>query len=152
MSVTYKTGDIFTSTQPAFGQGVNVFFDMNSGMNAKFRQAFGVGLLYPYLEACFYRKLKVGGMLPVYIDADEKWVFNLAVQKLSFSNPKLGWFEAALEASFKFAQEKELTGFAIPQIGAGAPDFRREGVKARVEEIASKYPEVELEVWTPAGK
>lgn len=146
-NIIYHTGNIIDTTQPAIGHGINTFFQFVGGITQELRNEYGNYILYPYYEACYKRKLKPGIMVPSYIEYADKWVLNLAIQKLSFHNPNIEWFRSALQQSFQFVSDKGLKGFAIPHIGAGHKGLKKEEVEPIILEIAERFPNVELEIW-----
>jgi O-acetyl-ADP-ribose deacetylase (regulator of RNase III) len=146
-NVIYNEDDLFLTELPAIGQGVNTEGLMGAGVAKAIRNRFPE-IFEPYAKACKSGELVAGGMLATARD-DGGWVLNLASQDLPGAHAKLEWFESSLRLAFDFAVEHELSGFAIPRIGAGIGGLKWEDVDVLVQSIAEDYPAVTLEVWTP---
>ena len=136
-NVELKTGDLFTSTQPAIGHGVNVDGDMSGGL-ARIVQRRYPEVYEAYRAVCVDGRLQPGQMLPV-LDEDGTWWLNLASQDRPGRHARLEWFEQALAQSFRFAQFKKLPGFAIPRIGAGIGGLDWEDVFEVIISTASDF-------------
>lgn len=145
-NLTFLTGDIFTTTQPAIGHGVNVFGVMGSGIAVLVKNIYPA-VFPPYKEACDAKTLKPGDMLPVKVTED-KWVFNLASQRKPGADAKLEWLEQSLRTTFEFSIENGFSGFALPRIGAGVGGLNWEDVKALVARVSAEYPSVSIELWS----
>jgi O-acetyl-ADP-ribose deacetylase (regulator of RNase III) len=145
-NVAYVTGDIFTTELPALGHGVNIYGVMGSGIAVIVRKTFPK-VFPPYAEACRMSTLAPGSMLPVKV-TDDKWVLNLASQDKPGPHAKMEWLSSSVRASFEFVQKESIEGFAIPRIGAGIGGLKWEDVKVELENIASEFPNVKLEIWS----
>lgn len=143
--VKFIAGDIFTSTQPALGHGVNIIGVMGSGIAPLIRKRHPK-VFAPYKEACDAQTLVAGGMLPVETEPGF-WVLNLASQDNPGRNARLEWLMESLERAFMFVVKNNLSGFAIPRIGAGVGGLEWADAKNAIERVASGYPDVTLEVW-----
>lgn len=144
-NLIYKVGDIFTTEQPALGHGVNLWGVMGSGIAVLVRRNFPE-IFAPYKKACNKKTLKAGGMLPIF--TKNTWVFNLASQDKPGANASLTLVEESVEESFRFCEAKNISGFALPRIGAGVGGLKWVEVIALIEEIASRHSNVELEIWS----
>jgi O-acetyl-ADP-ribose deacetylase (regulator of RNase III) len=148
-NVSYVIGDIFTTELPALGHGVNIYGVMGSGIAVIVRKTYP-DVFPPYAEACRMSTLAPGSMLPVKVTPD-KWVLNLASQDKPGPHAKMEWLSSAVRTSFEFAVGAGLEGFAIPRIGAGIGGLEWEDVKIELENIASEFPNVKLEIWSLPG-
>lgn len=149
-NITHKTGDIFTTTMPAFGHGVNVYGVMGSGI-AVAAKNLCPDIFDEYREACLNKTLKPGGMLPIYSEVNGRWVLNLASQDKPGRNATYGWLGSSVIEAFEFVKANNLEGFALPRIGAGIGGLEWENVSLVLELIAANYPEIKLEVWSLPG-
>jgi len=145
-NLTHRIGDIFTTELPAIGHGVNVYGIMGSGIAVIVRNHFP-DIFEPYSEACKGKTLLPGGMLPV-LTKEGPWVFNLASQDRPGPNAHIEWLEESTEASFVFAEENKLEGFALPRIGAGIGGLVWADALAALEKVAALHPNTKLEIWS----
>ena len=135
-----KTGDLFTSDCPAYGQGVKTMGSMGAGIARSFRERWP-----PMFEE--YRVMcKSGALTPgeihVFVAAD-RTIVNLATQR-SFRRgaARLDWLKAA---AHKVGQ-LELEGLALPRIGAGLGGLRWADVHDILEQELA--PISYVEIWT----
>lgn len=142
----YITGDIFTTTQPAIGHGVNIHGVMGSGIAPLIKNRYPK-VFPPYKQACDNKTLTPGLMLPVEVEPN-MWIFNLASQDKPGKHARIEWLNESLERSFQEAHNLQLPGFAIPRIGAGIGGLKWENVKKEIERISSYYPQITLEAWS----
>jgi O-acetyl-ADP-ribose deacetylase (regulator of RNase III) len=145
-NVEYITGDIFTTTLPALGHGVNIDGVMGSGIAVLVRRNFP-DIYSPYKEACDNKTLIAGGLQPILTDSG-MWVFNMASQDRPGANARLSWLEETTEAAFIFAEQENISGFALPRIGAGVGGLKWEDVDESLNRIAALYQNVKLEIWS----
>lgn len=151
MTVVHLEGNIFTTTQPAIGHGVNTRGFMGSGIAKTVRE------LYPsvylgYREMCRYPGLFGGEHLPLeameYEGDDERWILNIASQEAEGRNAKYTFLETALERAFEWVSAREFAGLALPKIGAGIGGLEWNDALAIIENRASHYPDLTVEIWT----
>lgn len=153
-NVHYKVGNLFESTQPAIGHGVNIRGIMGSGIAVIFKNEFPA-IFPPYKEACDNGMLTAGSMLPVKVGNDgyTQWVFNLASQDEPGANARMDWVEDSAHAAFHYATEEGISGLALPRIASGVGGLVWDEVKLKLEEVAASYPDITLELWsTPDAK
>lgn len=143
--VKFIVGSVFDSERPALGHGVNTMGIMGSGIAPLIRKAHPA-VFTPYEKACKDGSLIGGGMLPVETEPGF-WVLNLASQELPGANANLEFLEESLISAFEFVQSHNIDGFALPRIGAGVGGLEWADVRASVIDIASRFPNILLEVW-----
>jgi O-acetyl-ADP-ribose deacetylase (regulator of RNase III) len=144
-NLVHKVGDIFTTDKPAIGHGVNLWGVMGSGIAVLVRRNFPE-IFAPYKKACNTKELAPGGMLPIF--TKDTWIFNLASQVKPGANASLDLLEKSVEESFRFAEETNVSGFALPRIGAGVGGLKWFDALEVLEFVTAKHPNVELEVWS----
>lgn len=146
--INFITGDLFQTTQPAIGHGVNLQGVMGSGIAPLIKKRYPA-VFPPYKTACVNRTLKAGGMLPVEVEPGF-YVFNLASQVYTGRNAKLDWVEKSVHASFEYAGKINLSGFALPRIGAGIGGLKWVDVKNLLVDISDQYT-IDLDVISLPG-
>ena len=148
-NVRYMTGDLFDTTMPAIGHGVNTQGAMGAGV-AKLVRAHYPEVYRIYREVCASAGgLQPGQMLPVQ-GPTGNWVLNLASQQQLGADARLDWLEASFRTACGFCDAKQLEGFAIPRIGAGIGGLAWEDVREVIERVADRYPRITVEVWSLA--
>lgn len=145
--IIHKEGNIFTSTMPAIGQGVNCKGVMGSGIAVTVRK------LYPdvyeaYAAYCKNPGLNGGDVFIVKSEVDGKYIFNLASQVKMGKNASYELLEASLWGAFEALEEREISGLALPQIGCGIGGLDWKVARPLIEEVAGSYPAIDLELWT----
>lgn len=148
-NVQYVTGDMFTTTQPAFGHGVNTQGVMGSGI-AKIIRNLYPDVFPPYKKACDDGSLTGGGILPVQIE-NGPIILNIASQEKPGANATYEFLRESIENTFRYAYHAELTGFALPRIASDIGGLEWKKVSAIIEEIAADYPDITVELWSLPG-
>lgn len=146
MSVKFYKGDIFTTKKQAIGHGVNTQGLMGAGI-AKHVVSLYPHNYPPYKVACAKGLLQPGSTLPIQVTED-RWIMNMASQKMTGANASLEWLESSLIAALDFVREQGLNGLALPRIGAGIGGLVFEDVLEVIERQSAAYPDVEIEVWS----
>lgn len=148
MPVIQKQGDIFTTTQPALGHGVNIRGVMGAGIAKTVRQNYP-DVYKLYREKCQTREFGVGEVLPVFsVQGDpNRWIFNLSTQDDPGPSARYEWVEASVRKSLDLVQSLELTGIAFPRIGAGIGGLEWAKVEAIIVAEAEKHPHLTVELW-----
>lgn len=146
MSVIPKIGDLFSSSQPVLAQGVNVFGVMGAGIAVIFKQR-SEEMFLSYAEACRSGELQAGG-LHVFQEPEGTWIFNLASQDKPGKYARLEWFESSLRKAASVAVSQNLSGIALPRIGAGIGGLNWDDCLTIVNQVALENPTVDFEVWT----
>jgi O-acetyl-ADP-ribose deacetylase (regulator of RNase III) len=154
MTVIHKTGDMFTTEQPAAIHGVNIVGVMGSGIAKTVRQ------LYPdvysgYRDYCKAGRLSAGEMLPIFGHSttpgvSSRWILNAASQDQPGPSATYEWLEESVRASFAWASDVGLSGVAICRIGSNIGGLEWENVLPIIERLADEYSDLVVEVWTYA--
>lgn len=145
MNVIERTGDIFSTTMPAIGHGVNVRGAMGAGIAVLFRNRFSE-MYEAYRNACATGALQPGYFFP--FEENGTWIMNLASQDNPGPHARLEWVESSLAFTLDFMNEYEITGLALPRIGAGIGGLNWDEVKTVMIHEAAKYPNIALELWS----
>lgn len=145
----HKTGNIFTSEQTAIGHGVNCKGLMGSGIALTVRKLFPE-VYEVYKKHCETVGLYGGDMLPV-VSNGGKIILNLASQELPGANAQYDFLETSALKAFSYCKRNNLTGFALPQIGAHIGGLRWDAVLGILTDCSEKFPDINLEVWTYDG-
>lgn len=136
------TGDLFTSTAPAIGHGVNLKGKMGAGIAVLFKNRFPK-MYESYVYACDTFAL-LPGIVLIY-DAESPIVYNIASQDLPGANARMEWLEAGLRSTLQDAQTRGLDRVALPLIGCGIGGLDEAEVVPLMEKLDSEYtPEIEL--------
>lgn len=155
MTIVYKIGDLFSTTLPAFGHGVNIRGVMGSGFALLVKQKHP-SVEKTYKKICEDQKLSPGGLLPIFsLDQGSKgmWVLNLASQDNPGPAARLEWVKASVTKAFEFCDVQGIEGFALPRIASDIGGLNWEDVKEVLDDVANRYPDVLLEVWSlPTAK
>lgn len=152
MTLVHKSGDIFTTSQPAVIHGVNVMGIMGSGI------AKTVRILYPdvytaYRDYCKAGKLTPGGMFPFYGHSPDgkvadRWILNAASQDDVGPSAKYEWLQESVRNALLFARRSKLKGVAICRIGSGVGALEQAPVQSILEHLANEFADLEIELWT----
>lgn len=155
--ITYKEGDIFTSTMPAIGHGVNCLGVMGSGIAVAFARKIP-GLEKQYIKECEAGRILPGYLFPFQAEPAEDGtiyplVLNIASQNLPGPNASYEFLRVGVWHAFMYCAYKGIKGFALPLIGCGIggleweSENESEDVKSILLDVAEDFPEIELEVW-----
>lgn len=145
-NVRYLTGDMFTTTQPAFGHGVNTQGVMGSGIARIIRNLYPA-VFPPYKKACDNGTLKGGGMLPVQIE-NGPLILNIASQEKPGANATYDFVRESIDNTFRYAYHINLSGFALPRIASDIGGLEWSKVSAIIEELAAGNPDTIVELWS----
>lgn len=147
MSVIHKQGDIFTTSQPAIGHGVNTHGVMGAGI-AKTVRKLHPDVYEIYKDRCRKGMLKVGDVLPVFsISEPNRWIFNIASQDAPGPTADYKWVELGIGKSLIFASKMGISGIALPRIGAGIGGLDWELVEPLITTAAAQHPQLDVEIW-----
>lgn len=145
----HKTGDIFSTTQPAIAHGVNTYGIMGGGI-AKIVATKFPSVLKPYIAACKSRELVPGGFQAVKVaENPDFYIFNLASQQKPGPDAREEWLESSMKEAVAYAKANNFDGFAICRIGSriGGLDWHTEA-KPIVERIAANEESLTVEIWS----
>ncbi len=147
MSLIYRTGDIFTTTLPAIGHGVNVRGLMGSGLAALVKK-LAPSVEERYRTVCEAGELEPGANLPLYSPELDRWILNLASQVEPGADARLELLEEAVRRGLLWARERELSGVALPRIGSGVGGLQWDDVHEVLKALAAEYSDLAIELWT----
>lgn len=138
------TGNIFTTSAPAIGHGVNCQGRMGAGIAVQFRTLFPE-MYRQYKAVCDAGHLQPGDVF--VFDTPNFTIYNIASQHLPGSNAQLDWLEDGLRASIMQAEDSGFDRIAIPQIGCGIGGLSVSDVVPLVKDVESGTS-VQFEWWT----
>lgn len=138
------TGNIFTTTAPAIGHGVNIKGLMGSGIAVQFRTLFPE-MFRQYKAVCGSLALQAGEVF-VY-ESPNFTVYNIASQDLPGKNARLDWLEDGLRATIADAEIRGYSIVALPQIGCGIGGLDIEDVRPLLADV-EMGTSVQFELWT----
>jgi O-acetyl-ADP-ribose deacetylase (regulator of RNase III) len=140
-----KTGDLFTTTAPAIGHGVNVHGVMGHGIAVQFRNRFPE-MHEAYKVSCRKKDLTPGTTM-IWEPFPGMFVYNIASQDAPGRNARLIWLRDGVEAALSHADGAGLSAVALPRIGAGIGGLAWDDVRSILSEIAESH-KADIEVWT----
>lgn len=138
------TGNLFTTSAPAIGHGVNVMGRMGAGIAVQFRTLFPE-MYRQYRALCAQFLLKPGEAF-VY-EAENFVVYNIASQDMPGKHASLEWLEDGLRAVVSDAEDRGLDRVALPQIGCGIGGLDVRDVVPLIKDVESGTS-VQFEWWT----
>lgn len=141
-----KTGDIFTSTAPAIGHGVNCEGVMGKGIAVEFKTRYP-DMYEAYREICASKSLKPG--LSYMWIAEDKVIANIASQDLPGPNARYAWTIQGINAALNWCESNGIDRLAIPRIGAGIGGLKWADMYYLIVDQLNDHA-VDLEVWTYA--
>ena len=141
------TGNIFTSTAPAVGHGVNCQGVMGSGIAVQFRTLFPE-MFRQYKALCNASLLVPGEVFP--FQTENFLVYNIASQRLPGANATLEWLEEGLHAVLSDAEDRGYDRVALPQIGCGIGGLDIADVRPLIISVEAGSS-MEFEFWTYQG-
>lgn len=143
--LTENVGDIFTTDQPMIVHGVNLLGQMTGGI-AKI-----IADRYPeveaeYIEACKDGTLTAGGFF-VVAAADGVLIGNAASQIIPGRNADYALLVLSLQEAFAYCERNNISGFAVPRIGAGIGGLDWPIVHNILHTLAALHT-VDVELWS----
>lgn len=139
-----KTGNLFTSTAPAIGHGVNIDGVMGAGIAVQFRT------LLPEMHRQYLAVCQKGWLHPGEVFAYEPphgpLVYNIASQDRPGANARLEWLEDGLRNTVFDAEIRGFDRVALPHIGCGIGGLDLRDVKALMLDV-EQGSSVQFEVW-----
>ena len=143
--VTYiERGDIFNIKGiNSYAHGCNCAGAMGKGVALQFKKKFP--LMYKqYKDLCASGKYQLGDVF--LYQFDEGFVFNLATQQSWKTKADKDAIRTSLTKMFDIACKYDITQIALPKIGAGLGGLDWIEVKLIIENVASKYANINLYV------
>jgi O-acetyl-ADP-ribose deacetylase (regulator of RNase III) len=145
MKLIHKKGDVFTSTAPAIGHGVNIYGRMGAGIAKSFRANYP-DMYEDYKNLCDQKLLEAGGLMAWTDPATNVIIFNIASQDKPGAYAKIEWLSSGLNAALDHADKLGLDRVAIPHIGTGIGGLPLELVTSFVRGIAESH-NADIEFW-----
>lgn len=147
MSLILFDGNLFDSTAPAIGQGVNVYGVMGAGIAVEFKRRYPE-MYEAYKEHCVTKRL-VPGKTFFWDEEGKPAVYNMASQDAPGANATLGWLDDSLRRSLAHAAANGYDRIGLPRIGCGIGGLAWEDVEPLYEAASAEHG-VDIEVWTYA--
>lgn len=145
--------DLFTSTAPALGHGVNTHGVMGAGIAVVVRASFP-GLFERYVEECSSGRL-TPGKVHVFVPphdwpTPQRAVFNMATQDRPGPYATLLWVRQAAGAALALADSYGFDRVAIPRIGCGIGGLRWNAVRTVLADVERRHSaHFEVFDWKP---
>lgn len=143
--IIYMQGDLFTSTAPAIGHGVNTSGVMGAGIAVAFKTAL------PEMYAWYRKYCQDGSLVPggvwAYQPLSGPTVYNLASQDKPGAHAHLDWIRSSLSLALRDADQQGFDRIALPRIGAGLGGLNWEDVERVMLEVVAPY-KCDIELWT----
>ena len=150
MTLQDVQGDLFKSSAPAIGHGVNVDSLFGPGVAALVRSKFPE-VYEEYGEAIRESDLKPGQVQAVLAfreDGRPVYVLNMATQDRPGPYARVEWIESATRDAMQFCYESGYSRLAIPRLGCGIGGLSYEkDVRPVFEKVAAEFPGVTLAVY-----
>ncbi|MDE5701742.1 MAG: macro domain-containing protein [Bacteroides sp.] len=139
-----KEGNIFTlSGVKCYAHGCNCVGAMGKGIALQFK------MKYPQMYRLYKTKCADGtftvGDVFEYVTGDEH-IYNLGTQKSWKTKAELEAIRKSVDTMLKLATQDNVKSIAMPKIGAGLGGLNWCDVKTVIEDVALKYPDIELVV------
>lgn len=143
-----KYGNLFDSTAPAIGHGVNCKGIMGAGIAKQFADR------YPDMYAD-YKEICEQGLEPGevhFYEAEDRFILNIATQNNLGKDAKEAWVTAGLINVAFNAADEGWDRVAIPAIGCGIGGLHMDALERAIE-VAERFCDnkVEFELWLYEG-
>lgn len=141
--VTYiENGDIFkVNNLRNYAHGCNCVGAMGKGIALQFKKMFP-HMYREYKKLCDSGDYKLGDIF-VY-EYGNGYIFNLATQSTWKTKADLEAIKSSFVKMLEFAKNESIKNITLPKIGAGLGGLNWDKVKQVIEEVASKFPEIDL--------
>ena len=137
-----QKGDIFTIAGIcSYAHGCNCAGAMGKGIALQFRERYPE-MYTEYKHLCRYGLFNPGDVFDY--DYGNGHIYNLATQQSWRSKVKMEYVETALNKMLDLALSKDVTGIALPAIGAGLGGLCWENVKSVIEAVSLNYSGIDL--------
>lgn len=140
VSITYKVGDLFESTEPALAHGCNTHGVMGAGVARIVRQRHPEAF-YAYTQACDMGRFRLGSALPVYSSpaGDRgRWIYNLATQVNPGADATLWGVFLSFANMAEDARVRGIDAVGIPRIGCGIGGLTWDNVEPTINAAISQ--------------
>ena len=145
--LSIRSGDLFFSSTPALGHGVNIRGIMNARVAKEFRLRFP-GMYREYRDMCAQGRLAAGSVHAWQDPRSGRWVYNLASQDEPGAYARLEWLDSSARAMVEHASRHRVSKVALPRIGCGIGGLRWVDAERVLSGVARDASAVQLEVWT----
>lgn len=142
--LTEYNGNLFDSTAPVLGHGVNVYGKMGAGIAKAFSSQWP-DMYLEYRDFCFRGDLLPGDGYLYF--AEDRIIANIASQDYPGPHAKLEWLESGLANVCEYLQDMNINTIAIPQIGCGIGGLDWKDVKPVIQDVSDFY-DINIEVWS----
>ena len=142
----HMTGNLFDTTAPAIGHGINVMGRMGAGIAVQFRERYPE-MHRVYVELCENYAIHPGDVM--LWKADDFTVYNIASQDMPGPHASLEWLCAGVSSALNHASSENFDRLALPQIGCGIGGLKVDDVVRELTHVESNYS-TEIEWWTYA--
>jgi O-acetyl-ADP-ribose deacetylase (regulator of RNase III) len=115
--LSYKKGNLFTSSAQTIVNTVNCVGIMGAGIALEFKYRYPE-MYKKYVELCKNNQIQTGRLWLYNKDINRKWVLNFPTKKDWKHPSKLEYLESGLEKFLKFYKERNITSIAFPLLGA----------------------------------
>jgi len=141
--IEYKEyGDIFKLPQVTnYAHGCNCAGAMGKGIALQFKAKFPE-MYTEYKKLCTEGKFRLGDVF-IY-QYSSGFIFNLGTQATWRTKADINAIKTSIEQMLLLASQNELNKIALPKIGAGLGGLLWKDVKEVIENIAVKYPQIDL--------
>lgn len=137
-------GNIFNTTAPAIGHGVNVDGRMGAGIAVQFRTLFPE-MHRQYIAVCGAGYLEPGEVF--YYSHPQFGIYNIASQDRPGKNARIEWLEDGLRATISHAEGLNYDRVALPHIGCGIGGLSLNDVRPLLLDVEAGTS-VQFELWT----
>ena len=147
-----KRGDILRAEAEALVNTVNCVGVMGRGIALQFRKAFP-GNFKAYAEACERGDVTPGKMFVHDLRRvlNPRYIINFPTKRHWRGKSRLEDIESGLEALVAEVSRRGIRSIAIPPLGCGLGGLKWEDVRPRIERAFEAVPEVEVQLFEPAG-
>jgi|JI10StandDraft_1071094.scaffolds.fasta_scaffold292028_1 O-acetyl-ADP-ribose deacetylase (regulator of RNase III) len=150
--LSYKKGNLFTSSAQTIVNTVNCVGIMGAGIALEFKYRYPE-MYKKYVELCKNNQIQTGRLWLYNKDINRKWVLNFPTKKDWKHPSKLEYLESGLEKFLKFYKERNITSIAFPLLGAQNGGIDPEQSLTTMKNYLSKCDiPVEIYEYTPDAK
>lgn len=149
MAINHIVGDVFATTAPILGHGVNLKGDMGGGIAALIAKKWKDTVYLPYEDACNNGGIALGGVLPTQTEGEGSlWVFNMATQVNPGRDARLEALKDSLAEAVNLAEEMGFDHMALPRIGAGIGGLTWDEVLNVIEAQSATSPHFVFDIYS----
>lgn len=150
--ITIKQGDLLKAQPEALVNTVNCVGVMGKGVALQFKKAFPENYR-AYIKACKLGQVQPGKMF--IFDAGTlmktRYIINFPTKRHWKGKSRMEDVESGLKALVEELKRLKIKSIAIPPLGCGNGGLDWNQVRPRIEQAFSALPEVEVQLFEPAG-